>query len=311
MFYDTGDIREKKRAMVFGSFLGDSLALGVHWIYDTGEIIETYGRVESLIDPDPELYHPTRRKGEFTHYGDQTMILLESIAHRGDFVPEDFSLRWRELFDNYDGYIDQATRTTLRKYSQGKDWKEAGSSSTDLAGASRLAPLIYRYSDDLQTLIEASDIQTKMTHNHPLPLYAAEFFAKCTWEILHGSKPSTALRHTIDESFTDSPLHEMFERALLTIGLNTTTAIEELGQGCEVEQAFPSVIHLILKYEENFFDALVECVMAGGDSAARAMLVGMVLGAYLGMDQIPRKWLSDLKARDKIEKYLDKLDDIT
>jgi len=42
--------------------VGDSLALGVHWIYDTEEIVRDYGRVTNLIDPSPELYHPNRKK---------------------------------------------------------------------------------------------------------------------------------------------------------------------------------------------------------------------------------------------------------
>ena len=165
----------KARAAVFGSFVGDSLALGVHWIYDTEEIVRDYGRVTNLIDPSPELYHPNRKKGEFTHYGDQTLVLLESIADRGEFDPEDLSHRWRALFENYDGYIDQATRSTLRNYSLGKNWKEAGSSSGDLAGASRIAPLLYRYSNDLETLIQSSRTQTMITHNHPEVLQGAEF----------------------------------------------------------------------------------------------------------------------------------------
>jgi ADP-ribosylglycohydrolase len=77
---------------------------------------------------------------------------------------------------------------------------------------------------------------------------------------------------------------------------------------CEVEAAFPSVIHLIAKYENNLKEALVENVMAGGDSAGRGLLVGMVLGAHLGMDAIPQEWLTDLKAYSEVMELLDKMD---
>ena len=67
------------------------------------------------------------------------------------------------------------------------------------------------------------------------------------------------------------------------------------------------MVHLIAKYENNLEEALVQSVMAGGDSAARGMLVGMVLGAHLGQGSIPEKWLSKLVRRTEIETLLDQI----
>lgn len=67
------------------------------------------------------------------------------------------------------------------------------------------------------------------------------------------------------------------------------------------------MVHLIAKYENNLEEALVQSVMAGGDSAARGMLVGMVLGAHLGQSSIPRKWLSELARRKEIDALLDQI----
>jgi ADP-ribosylglycohydrolase len=90
-----------------------------------------------------------------------------------------------------------------------------------------------------------------------------------------------------------------------SIHLDTRGVIEEFGQHCETEAAFPAVIHLVCKYEGNLKEALVENVMAGGDSAARGITVGMILGAHGGMDAIPEVWLTEMKAFQKIDRLLE------
>ena len=66
-------------------------------------------------------------------------------------------------------------------------------------------------------------------------------------------------------------------------------------------------MHLIAKYEEDLEEALVQTVMAGGDSAARGMIVGMVLGAYLGADGLPGRWVSELAKGPQIEALLEQI----
>ena len=65
---------------------------------------------------------------------------------------------------------------------------------------------------------------------------------------------------------------------------------------------------VIAKYENDLQAALVENVMAGGDSAGRGLLVGLVLGAHLGIEAIPPEWLNDMKAYPQIVDMLAKID---
>ena len=78
-------MKNKAQAMVLASLAADSLALGAHWIYDTEKIEKDIGRVDRLLAPPEKSYHPTKKRGEFTHYGDQTLLLLESICEKGAF----------------------------------------------------------------------------------------------------------------------------------------------------------------------------------------------------------------------------------
>jgi ADP-ribosylglycohydrolase len=300
-------MEDRKKTLVLASFVADSLALGAHWIYDTERIRKDMGRVDQLLNPLPDSYHPSKHRGEFTHYGDQTMILIESVAERGVFDLEDFSARWRALFGDYKGYFDQATKATLKNFSRGKNPFDAGSSSSDLAGASRISPLVCRYAQDLDALLGAARDQTRMTHNHPLVVEGAEFFARLCWRILQGDRPVSAIQDVTAEKFKGSPLSEWVGRGLASKAEESVGVIGRFGQSCHVDEAFSGVVHLIAKYEKDLKEALVQSVMAGGDSAGRGMLVGMVLGAHLGLKGLPAEWISGLERGKEISALIEKI----
>lgn len=286
------------KGAVWGCFAADSLALGAHWIYDTTRIRREFGRVDRLLGPLADSYHSFREKGDFTHYGDQTLVLLESVAAKKGFDLLDFSNRWKALFTRYNGYVDQATRGTLTNFATGKGPEEAGSPSDDLAGAARIAPLLLFYHDDLDGLVAAAMAQTRMTHRNPLVVEASAFFSRLTFAVLHGTAPGEALENLLP---TANPrLKPFLERGTKTSDLSTVEVINGFGQSCHLPEALPGVVHLIRHYEKDLPEALIQSVMAGGDSAARGMLTGMVLGAWHGLNAIPHDWLAGLKQRERI-----------
>ncbi len=298
-------MEEDAKAMVLGSFLADSLSLGVHWIYDVNRIKKEFGRVENLLKPLLDSYHPTKDRGEFTHYGDQAMVLLESVSAKGRFDPEDFFSRWRALFKDYHGYLDQATKATLQNFASGKSIQDAGSPSSDLAGAARIAPLAFLLRHNQDALVKAATAQTHMTHNNPLVIASAEFFARVCWNALRGTPPTAAISSVAAEHFKASPLSEWVKKGIDSRDKDSVSAIATFGQSCRVDHAFPSTVHLISKYENDFKEALIQCVISGGDSAARGMIVGMVLGAHLGEKHLPQEWVLSLKRGKDIVRLLD------
>ncbi len=298
-------MENKVKAMAMASLIADSLALGVHWIYDVDLIANEFGRVEELLKPTSDSYHPSKDKGEFTHYGDQAFVLLESLAAKRGFDGADFSNRWRTLFQDYAGYYDHATKDTLENLSRGLNFEEAGSSSGDLAGATRIAPLVYYYRSDLDKLLEAVELQTKMTHNNPGVLQCADFLSRVSWMVLEGQPPAFAIEKVADRLSNESPLSDWVSKGLESKDNDSVETIAGFGQTCNHADAFSGVIHLIVKYESDLKEALIQSVMAGGDSAARGMAVGLVLGAHLGMENIPAHWVSGLKKFSQIQGLLD------
>jgi ADP-ribosylglycohydrolase len=295
-------MKTKAQAMLFAAFAADALALPVHWIYDATKLKKDYGRVTEFLKPAEGSYHFGKDRGEFTHYGDQMLVLLESVAASGGFRLDDFAYRWRQLFTEYRGYVDGATRVTLENFARGEAPEDGGSSSNDLAGAARIVPLVLCYRDDLDALVRAARMQTQMTHNHPEVVEAADFFARVLWHVLQGRSPVAAIQDVSANVATGISLAEWMEEGRQLMTVASVTAIGGLGQSCSAPHAFPAVIQLIARHQNNLAEALVENVMAGGDSAGRGILVGAVLGAHLGWTAIPTEWIDGLKSHETISK---------
>lgn len=62
------------------------------------------------------------------------------------------------------------------------------------------------------------------------------------------------------------------------------------------DQGFPGVIHLITKYTDNYRQAMEENAKSGGDSAARGLVAGMILGIINGEEAVPDEWKRNLTA---------------
>jgi hypothetical protein len=86
-----------QKAAVWGAFAADALSLGVHWVYNTGVIDKKFGRVEQYYDP-LTSYHKGKQAGDFTHYGDQMRVLLESLSGHTAFDAVRFAEQWRAFF---------------------------------------------------------------------------------------------------------------------------------------------------------------------------------------------------------------------
>lgn len=298
-------MKTNQTAAMVGAFVADALSLGVHWVYNTGVIDKKFGRVEQYHDP-MTSYHKGKQAGDFTHYGDQTLLLLESVSSRGGFNATDFAEDWRSLFTDYGGYVDKASQSTLDNMAAGNPLTESGSDSDDLAGASRMAALVPFYGDNLDQLVQLSRAQTAITHNNQVVIESADFFARTVFGVLAGLSPMAAMQDTLKAHFSESTIASLVSMGLESQQRDTRETIAKFGQMCSVEAGLPSAVHLIARYGDDFKSAMVENVMAGGDSSARGMMTGMILGAFLGTASIPDSWQTEMNANERIRLLLNR-----
>ena len=300
-------LRERYAGLLEATLAADALALAPHWIYEQDELAKKFGRVTELLEPPPGSYHAGKRRGAQTHYGDQVLVLMESLeATGGNFVMEDFARRWREFWGVSKAYCDHATKETLAHLAAGRGLTQAGSGSTELGGPGRIAPLLVALrGEETPTIIGAVRAQTALTHASPVALDAAELIALTVLLVNRGVSIPTALRTTTsDVPYRALPAAEYFKRADAAAKLPVSEAVEELGQSCPLEKALPAVFAILLRHGDDLETALIENVMAGGDSAARGLVLGTILGAAHGRRAIPERWMEPLRARGKIATFL-------
>ena len=77
--------------------------------------------------------------------------------------------------------------------------------------------------------------------------------------------------------------------------------IRDLGEGWVAEEALAIAIYCACKYENDLEKCLIAAVNHSGDSDSTGAIAGNLLGAFLGVDAIPEKFLKDLELKEVIE----------
>lgn len=294
---------DKRKGMILGAFTADSLALSVHWVYNTRGIDKKVGRVTELMDPIVETFHPNKKAGDFTHYGDQMLLFLEHLHDNGQFDRQSYMERWVRFFDSYTGYKDHAMKDTRQNIRDGK--QEFGSGSSDLAGAFYVPLLLGFQSETDKTLRSAVETAVRMTHNNDTVVKSALFFLEVLEKTVGGTAPRRGIEEVRNGGSYDADFIGLIEKGIESSGKDTRETIKNFGQACPADHGLPGVIHLIETYEEDLETGLIENIMAGGDSAARGIIAGAVLGAHKGTDAIPNRWQEGLKVKEKLKYFLE------
>ncbi len=285
-------------ALVLGSLVGDALALGPHWIYDQQAIAQALGSVEHYAAP-LSSYHPGKQAGDLTHYGDQCVVLLQSLQRCGGFDVAQFAQDWRFFWEKSgtSSYRDAATRQTLEHMQQGLPLDQVASASHDIAGAARIAPLFVLDGLSTEQRVAVARAQTALTHGDEAVIEAAEFFTRLVIALQAGNEMSRAFAELAARPWQSIPA-SWFHAAQESSADTTSTDLEALdahGLSCHVADAFPGICHLLLRYPTSPAMGLRLNAAAGGDSAARGLLLGLVYVASVGLGTFPAEWVAQLR----------------
>lgn len=88
--------------------------------------------------------------------------------------------------------------------------------------------------------------------------------------------------------------------ALSTENIDDLEAVRQLGEGWVAEETLAIAVYCSLKYGDNFEKGIIAAVNHDGDSDSTGAVAGNILGAALGFDAIPRRFIDKLEIKDMI-----------
>lgn len=262
------------------ALIADSYSLGSHWIYDKNELENLKIDWNELNAPQAK-WHESKSKGDFSHYGDHAKWLKDYINTNKHFDIVSYRKMWVENMKTFQGYVDGATKETLEILKNNPN-ATTGSNSHDLSLVGSIAPLL-QVSNNKDEFLDNVHTYIVFTHNNPTVLNVANFFASVLYDVINGS----TIENSLSSTNVDLSIESMFDKAMKSKEDDTLETIHRFGHGCPVEGGFESTIHILLSYS-NLKDALVSNAKAGGDSASRAMIIGMLMGA--ANYNLPSSW---------------------
>ena len=143
-----------------------------------------------------------------------------------------------------------------------------------------------------------------MTHNHPDVLDTAEWITRTGMMILDGDTPLEAMVKSLDQMPDKVNIRKMVEQGVDSRNTDTIEAVKGFGQMCALPVALPSAVHLVARYKDDFESVMIDNVMAGGDSSARGMLAGFLIGCFAKDGFIPSHWFEEMNATDDINRLI-------
>jgi ADP-ribosylglycohydrolase len=145
-----------------------------------------------------------------------------------------------------------------------------------------------------------------VTHGHPTGWLAGGALAVIVRALMDERTLREAVREALRLLETDprsAELREALAAAVTLAGAGRPTAekLTTLGEGWVAEEALAIGVYAAL-VAGTFRDGVLLAVNHGGDSDSTGAIAGNILGAALGRDAIPAKWLARLELKDVIER---------
>ena len=193
--------------------------------------------------------------------------------------------------------------------------------SKGCGGIMRVAPVALYFIEKGLTIEQVDMIAARsaaLTHGHPLGYIAAAGLAHLVFCLAFEEEPDLKeaiedMKDTLRALFPNEPemdrLLGLVDLAVELAGqdINDKDAIHKIGEGWVAEETLAIGIYCAVKYNGDFEKAIIASVNHRGDSDSTGAVTGNIVGAQIGLPNIPEKFVDDLELRETIIEMADDL----
>jgi len=299
---------DRLTGMLYGMFIGDALAMPVHWYYNTIALQLDYGKVSDYLqpkNPHPDSilwrssYTPPNSKGDILH--DQAQFWGQKGIHYHQFLKagentlnlklvreillyltetnEYNAKEWLDKMIAYllapsshrDTYVEEYLRVFFTNYANDRPTEECGREDENhIGGFCLMLPLLVKFAYQTEHAQDIALQHLALTHGGQRMNIWGKMIAETLLLILNG----VPLAKALEQASNNSPLDLNIEQL---IGLqdypDTTVVGKHYSSACYVDHAVPATLYFALKYESSPEDGLIANTICGGDNAGRGAVL--------------------------------------
>jgi ADP-ribosyl-[dinitrogen reductase] hydrolase len=232
--------------------------------------------------------------GTFTDDTEMALALAESLLAHRPLDAADLARRFVAWLQAGPDDVGIHTRNVLSRIAAGEPWQQAVEAvqrrKPDSAGngsVMRCWPVALACWDDLEGLLAASRLQSRVSHPHPECEAGSAFATATIYHLLRGASPDGAVALAIELAEPPPGLRAMIEGA-------PARSREELANSGWVRHTLESAVWGLLT-TGSFEEAVVQVVNLCGDADTAGTVVGALAGAAYGLQAIPDRWREVLR----------------
>jgi len=295
------DFEKKLRGYLFGTACADALGRPVEHL-TLEQIQKKYG-VKGILEVEPSA--------SWTDDNQLMLVIARSLLRGAECeISELMEYIAQELvlwLDEPDLGAGPTSRGAALRLKDGIHWSKSGIKSKTCGSLMRVGIIGFIYRNDPEKLIKAALFSGRITHSHPVldaASIAGAYAVKLAldginheemFESLHG------VTEGISQEFTDA-LKNSYQIAYS--GLGDEEALKKIGQGWYANETFALAYFCILRYPKDYKKAVQTGVNITGDSDSVGSVAGGIIGAKLGIEEVPASWTEALKEKEKLEEMV-------